>query len=62
MEGVRAGVHAGIPRAFFREALNLALEAIKARKRGRGKKLVFLQAPDRSIGGMRQRPKNNSSR
>jgi hypothetical protein len=35
MEGVRVGANVGIPRAFFREALNLALEAVKARRRSR---------------------------
>jgi hypothetical protein len=63
MEGVRAGVKVvSIPRAFFREALDLALEAVKARETRRGRKFIFLQTSDRSIRGARRRPKNNSSR
>jgi hypothetical protein len=43
MEGVRAGADVGIPRAFFREALNLALEAVRARKRSRTVKVSSAQ-------------------
>jgi hypothetical protein len=60
MEGVRAGANVSIPRAFFREALNLALEAVKARRRGRAGK--DSSTPQTSIGRWnrgRRSPKKN---
>jgi hypothetical protein len=49
MEGVRAAVKiVSIPRAFFREALDLALEAVIAR--GRGRVVKDSSTPQASIG------------